>query len=96
MVANSCCREALELFSDLPEQFDLIITDYQMPEMDGAQLCKKIQIINPGIPIIMCSGYASEFSETDAASIGVKWFVRKPLMKRDFVEVIGKALSGNQ
>lgn len=93
VIAASCSLEALELFKDLPEQFDLIITDYRMPKMNGDQLSREILQINPLIPIIMCSGYTSDFGRADAAEIGIKWYVRKPLMKKDFVELVDKVLA---
>ena len=96
VIANSNSVEALELFKDLPNHFDLVITDYRMPSLDGEQLSKEILQINPKIPIIMCSGYASEFSSKDAAALGIKWFVRKPLLKKDFAELVEKALNGIQ
>jgi hypothetical protein len=40
----------------------------------------------------MCSGFSSDFSEEDAYSLGIKWFIRKPLMKKDFAELIAEAL----
>lgn len=96
VIANSNSMEALELFKDLPTQFDLVITDYRMPHLNGDQLSRQILQIRPEIPIIMCSGFASEFSSKDAKELGIEWFVRKPLLKKDFVELIEKALNGHE
>ena len=96
VIANSSSLEALELFKDLPSQFNLVITDYNMPEMNGADFCKEILTINPLIPIIMCSGFSSEFDRKDALALGIKWFVRKPLLKKDFVELVEKALNDGE
>jgi CheY-like chemotaxis protein len=93
VIANTNSLEALEIFKDLPDQFDLVITDYRMPHLNGAQLCAEILNINPEMPIIMCSGFSSEFSRKDAYDLGIKWFVRKPLLKKDFVELVEKAIS---
>jgi len=40
------------------EDFDLVLTDYEMPEMDGAALCRQIRQTDrlAGVPIIMLSG----------------------------------------
>ncbi len=95
VIANASSPDALELFRDLPNQFNLVITDFRMPHMNGAQLSKEILIIKPDIPIIMCSGHSSEFSRDDAKALGIKWFVRKPLLKKDFAELVEEALNGN-
>tara|TARA_Y100000589_G_scaffold303957_1_gene316749 strand:- start:346 stop:726 length:381 start_codon:yes stop_codon:yes gene_type:complete len=92
VISHSKSTDALEIFRDLPNQFDLVITDYRMPDMNGAELSREILKITPDIPIIMCSGFSSDFSEQDAHSLGITWFIRKPLMKKDFAELIEKAL----
>ncbi|RYG32478.1 MAG: response regulator, partial [Burkholderiales bacterium] len=38
--------------------FDLMITDFSMPGMNGAQLAKRVQKIMPDLPIILATGYA--------------------------------------
>nr|MBF0220614.1 response regulator [Desulfobulbaceae bacterium] len=93
VISNSNSLEALELFKDLPHHFSLVITDYKMPHLNGEQLSREILKINPQIPIIICSGFTSEFSSDDAKALGIKWFVRKPLLKKDFALLIEKALS---
>jgi len=93
VISHSKSTDALELFRDLPNQFDLVITDYRMPEMDGAELSHEILKITPDIPIIMCSGFSSDFSEEDAHRLGINWFIRKPLMKKDFATLIEEALN---
>jgi DNA-binding NtrC family response regulator len=95
VIAHNKSTDALELFRDLPNQFDLVITDYRMPDMNGAELSKEILKITPDIPIIMCSGFSSDFSEEDAYFLGIKWFIRKPLMKKDFANLIEEALNLN-
>jgi signal transduction histidine kinase/ligand-binding sensor domain-containing protein/DNA-binding response OmpR family regulator len=51
-------KQALEIL--LTSEFDLIITDMQMPEMDGIQLAKQIRMLNPHIPIILLSTAGDE------------------------------------
>src|SRR5688572_18442786 len=47
--------EALKLFES--ESFDLVITDYNMPEMKGVELIARIRAMRPAIPIILISGF---------------------------------------
>ena len=93
VISHTKSTDALELFKDLPNQFDLVITDYRMPEMNGAELSKEIHKITPDIPIIMCSGFSSDFGKEDAHALGINWFIRKPLMKKDFAKLIEEALN---
>ncbi len=95
VISHTNSNDALEIFRDLPSQFDLVITDYRMPGMNGAELSREILKIDPDMPIIMCSGFSSEFSEQDANALGIKRFIRKPLMKKDFALLIEDALNSN-
>ncbi len=51
--------EALKMVEDKPGNFDLVFTDYMMPEIDGVELCKKINKINNKIPFIFATGYSN-------------------------------------
>lgn len=93
VIAHSRPEDALELYSDLPDHFDLVITDYRMPGMNGAELCEEVKKINPNIPIIMVSGFASDFGEDEAKALGIDMFVRKPLLTKDFAQLVEAALS---
>jgi len=51
-------RQAFELFERNQDRYDLLITDYTMPEMTGVQLVGKIHALRPELPVIMCTGIA--------------------------------------
>lgn len=92
VVAFTSGIEALDFFKELPDHFDLVITDYFMPGINGAELCREILRIKPDMPVIMCSGFAKEFSEEDAKFLGIKGFFRKPLLKKDFAILVESVL----
>lgn len=48
-------REGLEAFRN--QKADLIIVDYRMPQMNGAEVVKEIKRENPKLPVILLSGY---------------------------------------
>jgi CheY-like chemotaxis protein len=57
-------EDALELFH--PGKFDVLVTDYKMPKMDGVELIRKIREIEPGIPAIILSGYVDSVGLNEA------------------------------
>ena len=59
--------------------FDLVLTDLQMPELDGLDLVKRLQESEPHLPIIMISGHGSEAKALEAARLGAFYFVNKPV-----------------
>ena len=82
------CREAFNLFSADPSQFDLVMTDQTMPNMTGERLGKEIMRIRPGIPVILCTGYADFISSEKAKEMGFRGFVMKPFTVREAAELI--------
>lgn len=49
--------EALKLLKD-QEGFDILVTDYMMPHMDGATLARQAQEVSAGLPVLVVTGYA--------------------------------------
>ncbi len=88
--------DALESFHSKPEQFDLVITDMTMPDMTGDKLVEHILNISPDMPTILCTGFSEKISEKKAQELGIKAFVLKPLVKRDFAVTVRKVLDENR
>ena len=82
--------DALALFQDHPDRFDAVITDQTMPGMVGKDLAGRILQIRPDLPIILCTGYSSLFSEGKARSLGIKGFAMKPLSKKVIAALLRK------
>lgn len=92
VVGYSNPLEALEQFKTDPNQFDLVITDMTMPHMTGQQLVRAIKVIQPEIPIIMCTGYSEKISSEKAKMLGIRAFLRKPLSYNDLTNNVRKAI----
>lgn len=58
--------EALEQFD--ANKFDLVITDYKMPRMDGLELIGRLRKRSPELPIILASGYVDTLGLNEANS----------------------------
>ena len=84
--------EALEVFSQHPENFDLVITDMTMPRMSGDELAHKMMEIRPDIPIILCTGYNETMDEEKALAMGIDRFVMKPVIKDELAANIRNVL----
>jgi len=85
--------EALELFQQQPDQFDVVITDQTMPGMTGIELARRMLLIRPDIPIILCTGYSSLVDEEVAKKQGIREFALKPLAKEQIARLIRKVLN---
>jgi CheY-like chemotaxis protein len=82
--------EALEIFEKDPEQFDLVLTDYTMPNLTGLELTKGIHKIRKEIPVIICSGYKEVQKEIEKET-NIS-FLKKPLIIRDLSILLRKML----
>jgi len=91
----TCCTssvEALDLFSQSPEAYDLVITDMTMPHMTGEVLARKLIAIRPDIAIIVCTGYSDRINSEIAREIGIRELVMKPVVMKDIANSIRRIL----
>ncbi|MBI3679202.1 MAG: response regulator [Acidobacteria bacterium] len=56
-------QEALELFAK--SSFDLVITDYKMPRMNGVELIRRLKEVNSSIQVILISGFVDTLGLTE-------------------------------
>jgi PAS domain S-box-containing protein len=92
LTARTSSIEALKLFRNKPDGFDLVITDMTMPNMTGSELAKKIMSIRPDIPIILCTGFSDQIDEHKAKAMGIRAYVMKPIVMRQIANTIREVL----
>jgi signal transduction histidine kinase/ActR/RegA family two-component response regulator len=91
----TCSNQALaavELLRQSPAGIDLVITDLTMPEMNGLELARQIHALRPDLPIILTSGFASEFTEDDLRQAGICELLQKPVSRAALAEAAFRAL----
>src|SRR5581483_11059759 len=79
--ADICCftngSDALAALQADPESFIAVITDCDMPGMNGFELCRRIHAIAPELPVALSTG-SREVSESEAVVGGFRMLFRKP------------------
>ena len=95
VTARTDSQEALKVFAQHPQNFDLVITDMTMPYMTGDQLAQKMLDIEPDIPVILCTGFNELITEEKALAMGIQKFVMKPVVKHDLATTIRSVLDRN-
>ncbi|MGB1237220.1 MAG: response regulator [Pseudomonadales bacterium] len=84
--------QALEVFNQ--HEFDLVVTDYNMPNVDGKELLEHIRndTDRPSVPVMMVTSEQNESSLAAIESAGVSALLRKPLsydvIKRIIIELV--------
>lgn len=93
----STYRKAKDALDDLlTQEFDLIITDLMMPEMDGLEFLRKAREIKPNATIIVLTGYPSIETSVTAMKEGAYDYVEKPINNDALVIKVNKALERAQ
>lgn len=77
--------EGLELFKE--KQPDIVVSDYQMPGINGEKLLQKIKEIDPGALFIFLTAYPEDIEEISAKADAV---IAKPVVKKEFLEIVSK------
>ena len=92
VMATTHSPEALQWFRSDPARFQLVVTDQMMPGLRGTDLAKEIALISADVPIVLCTGYGETVDPEYARAVGVREFVNKPLIMREFTELIRRVL----
>ena len=82
-------EEALEKFRDEP--WEVVLTDRAMPGMGGEQLAARIKELEPGLPVILITGFAPK--STDPKAIDA--VVTKPFSRQNIYDAISQCLARN-
>lgn len=84
-------REALDLLRDPANHYDLLLTDFRMPQMSGIDLIQVARPLRPGLRTILYSGNADP-SETANYPIQPDFFLRKPFTPAALNNLVRQAL----
>ena len=79
------------------EDFDIILMDINMPQMDGMECAQKIRALNDDnksqIPIVAITGNAQNYSMDDFKNVGINDYLQKPLNFDTLVDTVKRLTS---
>src|SRR2546428_7531399 len=76
--------------------YDAIVSDIKMPEMDGLELLARIQELRPEIPTLLITGHGDQTLVTQALRSGAYDFIQKPIDRVYFVAALHRAIQARQ
>ena len=88
--AVASAREALRTVK--PGDWDVALIDIKMPGMDGMELERRLRAIDPGLTLIMMTGYASVETAVQALKDGVYDYITKPVDPDELMHLIARAM----
>jgi DNA-binding NtrC family response regulator len=90
VVATTSAREAFDLVAT--EDFDVVLTDLGMTEVDGLAVCQRIGGIHPNLPVIVVTGLGSMDAAIAAMRAGAYDFITKPIETKLLSISVARAL----
>ena len=85
-------REALDLYSQKAGEIDLVILDLIMPVMGGGETFQNLKKLNPGVKVLLSSGYSINGLAKEILDQGCRGFIQKPFALREISEKIREIL----
>ena len=70
--------QALDIYKKIQDQIDLVILDFTMPIMDGAEVFSELRMINPQVPVVLSSGFTEQDKLKWMLAKGLRGFIPKP------------------
>ncbi len=81
-------REAIDVFSSHQKNIDLILLDLIMPEMGGKETFESLQKIDPGVKVLISSGYSLDGAARGVLEKGALGFIQKPFKLNELSQKI--------
>ncbi|MBW1670034.1 MAG: response regulator [Deltaproteobacteria bacterium] len=89
-------KEALEVYKKYRDTIDLVLLDMVMPNMGGSKVYDRLKEMNPGVKVLLSSGYSINGEATEIVARGCNGFIQKPFSFKDLSQEIKKILNNGQ
>ena len=76
--------------------FDVVVTDYKMPGLDGLELVRKLHAARPRLPILMMTAHGTTATAIEATQSGAYDYLLKPFEMPELLKLVGQAVAASQ
>ncbi len=87
-------REALERIKQ--KNYQLVLLDVKMPEMDGLETLREMRKIKPAVPVVLLTAYGESEIMKKAEQMGVQHFINKPFDLEELRFTVQRVLAGGR
>ena len=81
-------KEAIETYEKNKDTIDIVVLDMIMPEIGGGEIYDRLKEINPGVKVLLSSGYSVEGMASEILKRGCNGFIQKPFRMRELSQKI--------
>jgi two-component system cell cycle sensor histidine kinase/response regulator CckA len=86
--------EALRLFDDPAREFDLLLTDVVMPNLNGGELADSVSKLRPELRVVFMSGYTRGTIDEQRLLQSGRTFLQKPFTVAELLQTVTRTLTG--
>lgn len=84
-----CGQEAIEVYSARWKDFDVVVLDVMMPDVDGREVLRRMRELNPDVRAILSSGFTAE--SDPSLTVAGTWLLQKPYTPDQVRAVVAEA-----
>jgi len=88
--------EGVEAFRNQSARLSAVVLDINMPRMDGAEACRQMRRIAPGVPVILTSGFDEQEAVGEFTTAGLADFIQKPYRMKALLQKIEAAIAAKR
>lgn len=86
--------EALAMYAGNQKEIDIVVTNVEMPFMDGPALCRALKKLNPEVRVLVSSGHKQKEKVQEIKACGVDQFLAKPYTADQLADRVRNILEG--
>jgi len=90
LTALETAEEGMEALKRL--NYDIVVTDYRLPGMDGLEFLRQIQDMQPQVMKILITAYKSDDVISEAMGLGIQDFIEKPFSTKTIEESLTRLI----
>ena len=83
----------MEVFRSQAARLSAVVLDMNMPRMDGAEAFRQMHRIDPGVPVILTSGFDEQDAVSEFTGAGLAGFIQKPYRMKALLQKIEAAIA---
>jgi two-component system cell cycle sensor histidine kinase/response regulator CckA len=84
--------EAVEIYALHQDHINLVVADIGLPRLAGSEVFLRLKQNNPGIKVVLASGFLDPVMVAEMMKAGAKEFIQKPYQLTEFLKSVRKAL----
>ena len=92
VVSATCPFRALEIFKKVGDQVSLVILDFTIPIMNGAEIFEELKQMRPSVAVLLSSGYAEQSTLRQMLARGLRGFLPKPYSQEKLITQVRTTL----